>query len=263
MKKLKLLPGITGVSPSEPFVVQFIANIFSFIIFILAVWTPFYWYFSIHQVASGGENIRVLWLIWGLFFSELVILVSLVKDKVYYLLSNWLNLFIVLFAFPLFWLHHPLVVLLRIIILYRIFIPVWRNARDFLLQNHLFYTLLVFFTVAAIGGASISLIDPDIKNPWDGVWWAAQTMTTVGYGDIVPKTTAGRIFGIIIMLMGIALISVLTANFSAYLFQHASKSKTESHILHIVLEIQSKIEMIEHKLNKFTHELEKHDRSKK
>jgi voltage-gated potassium channel Kch len=43
------------------------------------------------------------------------------------------------------------------------------------------------------------------------VWWSTQTVTTVGYGDIVPTTTTGRIVGIIVMLAGIAFAAVLTA----------------------------------------------------
>jgi voltage-gated potassium channel Kch len=48
-------------------------------------------------------------------------------------------------------------------------------------------------------------------TPWDGVWWAIVTVTTVGYGDIVPKTDAGRVIGVIVMLGGIGFLAVLTA----------------------------------------------------
>ena len=45
---------------------------------------------------------------------------------------------------------------------------------------------------------------------WDGVWWAASTMTTVGYGDISPKTTSGRIVGLVLMVVGIGFVALLT-----------------------------------------------------
>lgn len=50
-----------------------------------------------------------------------------------------------------------------------------------------------------------------------GLWWSIVTMTTVGYGDLVPKTTPGRVIGFLAMLSGMALTSLVTAAFSALL----------------------------------------------
>jgi len=44
-----------------------------------------------------------------------------------------------------------------------------------------------------------------------GLWWAVQTVTTVGYGDVTPKNGAGRIIGAIVMLEGTAFIAIVTA----------------------------------------------------
>jgi voltage-gated potassium channel len=55
------------------------------------------------------------------------------------------------------------------------------------------------------------LIDPDrFDNVWLGMWWATQTVTTVGYGDTVPNTTAGDLVAVLLMIGGLSLFSVVT-----------------------------------------------------
>ena len=56
------------------------------------------------------------------------------------------------------------------------------------------------------------LVDPrDFDNVGVGLWWAVQTVTTVGYGDNPPVTPAGRVIGAVVMLFGIALIPAITS----------------------------------------------------
>jgi len=54
-----------------------------------------------------------------------------------------------------------------------------------------------------------------IRSLWDAIWWTVVTMTTVGYGDVVPVTIMGRVVGIFVMLSGISVISLLTATISS------------------------------------------------
>ena len=69
--------------------------------------------------------------------------------------------------------------------------------------------------------------DDDVAGVWDGVWWAVVTITTVGYGDKYPKTVAGRMIGIVVMLVGIGFLSVLTATIASHFVKTERSSETE------------------------------------
>lgn len=67
-----------------------------------------------------------------------------------------------------------------------------------------------------VAGATISVVDSkDVPTVGTGMSWAVVTVTTVGYGDIVPHNTAGRVVGAILMLIGIGFISLLTATIAS------------------------------------------------
>lgn len=62
------------------------------------------------------------------------------------------------------------------------------------------------------GGVLIRLIDhSEYPSIWVGMWWALQTVTTVGYGDVTPKHASGRFVGVVVMLEGIAFLAITTA----------------------------------------------------
>ena len=62
------------------------------------------------------------------------------------------------------------------------------------------------------GGVLIRVLDrSEYPSIWVGMWWALQTVTTVGYGDVTPKHASGRLVGVIVMLEGIAFLAIITA----------------------------------------------------
>jgi voltage-gated potassium channel len=73
--------------------------------------------------------------------------------------------------------------------------------------------IVIATLVVVVGaGAAISLIDhEEYPNVGLGMWWALQTVTTVGYGDVTPTNLSGRLVGAAVMLEGTAFIAIVTA----------------------------------------------------
>jgi voltage-gated potassium channel len=66
--------------------------------------------------------------------------------------------------------------------------------------------------IVIVGGVAIRALDShEYASIWEGMWWALQTITTVGYGDVTPTTTAGKLVGVVIMLQGVAFMVIVTA----------------------------------------------------
>ncbi len=82
------------------------------------------------------------------------------------------------------------------------------------------FVVLVLLLVVTVGGAALYMIELEpsgVHGFGDALWWALVTVTTVGYGDITPSSTSGRVVAVIVMLVGIAFTSLLTAQIAAYL----------------------------------------------
>src|SRR5215467_9899949 len=91
--------------------------------------------------------------------------------------------------------------------------PVERRAQRIALSPYVSLGLaLTFLAVSAISAVVIRLVDQhDFHSLGSAFWWAVQTVTTVGYGDVVPTTTVGRIVGGLEMVVGVSFIAFLTA----------------------------------------------------
>lgn len=70
----------------------------------------------------------------------------------------------------------------------------------------------VWLLAIVVWGVLEALVDPKtFPTVWLGMWWALQTVTTVGYGEVVPVGTAGRIIASFLLLGGLAFITVIIA----------------------------------------------------
>jgi ion channel len=118
---------------------------------------------------------------------------------------------------------------------------------------------MTFFVLSILGGILIRFADHgNFPNVGLGIWWALQTVTTVGYGDVVPTTLAGRVVGSGVMVMGIAFISFVTAGVTSALVQRANESagvverqqaeETAQRIIDELGELRKRLEALDSKL---------------
>ncbi|ALK90415.1 potassium channel family protein [Limnohabitans sp. 63ED37-2] len=93
--------------------------------------------------------------------------------------------------------------------------PSQRRRLHRLIQQGLVYSLVLTMTILGLGGVGFWVIDPQINSLSDGLWLAFTTAATVGFGDLVPSTPASRVFAVVVVLLGLAVLSLVTASLSA------------------------------------------------
>jgi voltage-gated potassium channel len=111
--------------------------------------------------------------------------------------------------------------------------------------------LLLIISVLVVGGSGIGIYliespheDAQITNLIDAFWWVSATVTTVGYGDVVPVTEEGRIMGIGLMFVGISIIGTFISALGARLVSSRLKKRetieydTKSLIIKKISEIE-------------------------
>ena len=104
-------------------------------------------------------------------------------------------------------------------------------------------------TITIAAGTLMTVIDhkgfPSIGS---GLWWAIQTVTTVGYGDHVPETATGQIVAAVVMLLGIGFVTVITAAITGAFVSRTSKqapAKSEEAQSAALRDIIARLERIE------------------
>ncbi len=124
----------------------------------------------------------------------------------------------------------------------RLLIPL-HKIYYYLRKNILFTILLFIFCISLIGAFVFYFLEsaqnPGLKNFGQAIWWVLVSITTVGYGDIVPSTGAGQVLGIVLIFTGVALVSMFTATISSIFVAQKLKEdrglKTIAEKEHIIL----------------------------
>lgn len=104
----------------------------------------------------------------------------------------------------------------------------WDTIRRLLQTNGLYKVLLL--NLSAVGVSSILLSILEGKSIFDSLWWSIVTMTTVGYGDIVPQDAISKAIAIVLMLVGICTFGMVTSNITRF-FVDGEKEKHMDELL--------------------------------
>ncbi|MBU8919359.1 potassium channel family protein [Bacillus sp. FJAT-29953] len=165
--------------------------------------------FSLAAELPEREDYVLGWFVWGLFAVDYVIRLMLSKNKWEFVKNHPIELLALIPVDQLF----RTLRLIRLIRLVRLILVVKRNNSllDLLIEKYrfdkLFITVIALLFLTAI---PMAWIEPSFGSYGDALWWTVVTTTTVGYGDLYPETTVGRLIASVLMFVGIGLIGVVT-----------------------------------------------------
>lgn len=114
------------------------------------------------------------------------------------------------------------------------------------------YIASAAFGISVLAGLLAQWLDDGIASAWDGVFWAVQTVTTVGYGSPMPTGTTGQLLAMLLMLFGTAFLAVVTAAITSVFVERAHairRSETEDDPRALLEEIITRLDRLERGLD--------------
>lgn len=248
---LRAILGVESVNPDESQLAINVGRIFTVAVVMALITVLIQLVLGLARDHQGDFYVTVG--VWAVFAAELSINLILVKNRKRYLLHNWLNVAIVVFAFP--WFNYgtewaAILRILRFMLLIRVVVDIFWDVVLILKRNNFWLVLLAETILIIVSGAIFAALEH--RDFSTGLWYSLVTITTVGYGDVVPYTEKGRIFGAILILFGVIFFSLITANIAAFLVG-AGQRRTEKEILEYVkltkLRLEEQSEMHEKRMN--------------
>jgi len=121
-----------------------------------------------------------------------------------------------------------------------------RVERKGLRPRYAAYVIVAFWGLGVIVfGIVERLVDPDtFDNVWLGMWWAIQTVTTVGYGDVVPQSTAGKVIASFLMLGGLSLFAVVTGAITSAFVAQAQRQRAGDPVMQKLDQVTAQLEAV-------------------
>ncbi len=245
MKTLHNYIGLAGVNENESLRVRQTGKLLHLFNIPVIIWLALQWHLELLNSLTPREAYIANLCVWLYFVLRYTLLAAICQKPRRYLISNYLYFIIIILGLPFVFDAYTISDILcsyRLLLVLLLLVP-WVDACfQSLSDNHLGTTLITALFITLLAGILIAGIDPNIHTFLDGIWWAWVTVSTVGYGDVVPVSLVGRIFGTMLILMGLGLFSVITANFSAFFVQkEVKKVKRESLYIRKILEDLQKV----------------------
>jgi voltage-gated potassium channel len=189
------------------------------VIFLIAyAWTEIA---SLTEAEGRFANI-VMWAVWGLFVIEYVVNLVLAKRRWRWFYRHLLDLAVV--VLPVF---RPLR-LLRLVALATAFHRFMGGAARGRVVIYVvsYGSVLVLMSSLAVLGAEKNAPHATIVSFGDALWWAAETISTVGYGDFYPVTVSGRLIATVLMLASLGIIGTVAGTLTSWLVEHVARRET-------------------------------------
>ncbi|MFE9644124.1 potassium channel family protein [Streptomyces sp. NPDC006365] len=180
------------------------------VVFAVAYAVPIVWPDASRGVTGACDVVE--WVVWGAFSLDYLVRLALAEQRGEFVRTHWLDLCAVLL---------PLIQPLRLLRVVATVLLVGQRARmatQIRLTTYVAGAVVALMMFGSLAVLSVERESPDgnIKSMGDAMWWSFTTMTTVGYGDHAPTTGLGRVIAVGLMLSGIALLGVVTANIAAW-----------------------------------------------
>jgi voltage-gated potassium channel len=245
--------------------------LYEILCFILIIFDAFFLFlpviFNLRPGAQQGiaefDAVVVLFL-----WVEYLFRVSEEDDKWRYVVHQWSDIlaiipfdYIALVSFGVgltLTLAFKLLRLVRIVALLRFSRRIEREVLAFAEKTRLIYGLAIYLLVIIVGSTLFfnieSAVNPNITAPDDAIWYMIVTITSVGYGDIVPYTGFGRIIGVIAMLTAILFASLVTATTTSALLEkfREERAKTVKESKETIGEVLTQLRAIEDRIARLT-----------
>ena len=195
------------------------------------------------------------WGIWLVFLLEYTVLLYFVEDKINFIKTHKLELFIIIFSFPIvpeglassgFLRFARLPRLLNSLRFFRLAALLGKfgtTVKSIFNSKGLRFIVYTTIGLVLFFGFLFYISEPHVETYSDGLWWALVTITTVGYGDITPISTLGRIIAGALMVMGIGFIATITAAVSSYFISSFNDNEVT------INDLGEKLDKIEKELN--------------
>lgn len=199
---------------------------------------------------AAGQILNVA--IFLAFFGELVLMLALTRHPGRYLLRNWLGVIIVagsaIAAFSPEEAIVPLLRTLRVAFVGIVLLRTLRLLRHAVSPAALPYILGLGALLLGLAGAGFYWLEPTVNSYAEGLWLAFTSGATVGYGDFVPTTWPARIFAVMMVFLGYALMSVATASIAAFFIgEDERKLRREMH--HDIKQLRDEITKLREELH--------------